>query len=76
MYAADTHEVTLIRSNASGGKSTIVIDTDKVTHGQEQDIPVKANDVIDVPYSSLRIGPYVFYSIISKIGVGAAAIPY
>ncbi|MGH8335657.1 MAG: SLBB domain-containing protein, partial [Gammaproteobacteria bacterium] len=76
MYAADTHDVTLIRSNASGGKSTIVIDMDKVTHGEVQDIPVKANDVIDVPYSSLRIGPYVFYSIISKIGVGAAAIPY
>jgi len=76
MYAADTHDVTLIRTNGSGSKSTIVIDTDKVTHGQEQDIPVKANDVIDVPYSDLRIGPYVFYSIISKIGIGAAAIPY
>jgi polysaccharide biosynthesis/export protein len=76
MYAADTHEVTLIRSTASGGKSTISIDTDKISHGEQQDIPVKANDVIDVPYSDLRIGPYVFYSIVSKIGVGAAAIPY
>ncbi|HUN56525.1 MAG TPA: polysaccharide biosynthesis/export family protein [Candidatus Binataceae bacterium] len=76
MYAADTHNVTLIRSDASGSKSTIVIDMDKVSHGEEQDIPVKANDVIDVPYSSLRIGPYVFYSIISRIGVGAAAIPF
>ncbi|HTT77962.1 MAG TPA: polysaccharide biosynthesis/export family protein [Candidatus Binataceae bacterium] len=75
MYAADTHDVTLIRSNPMGGKSTIVIDLDKVTRGEEPDIPVKANDVIDIPYSSLRIGPYVFYSIISKIGAGAA-IPY
>ena len=76
MYAADTHEVTLIRNNASGTKSAIRVDMDKITHGEEPDIPVKANDVIDVPYSSLRIGPYVFYSIVSKIGVGAAAIPY
>lgn len=76
MYAADTHEVTLIRSNSSGTKSTIRVDMDKISHGQEEDIPVKANDVIDVPYSDLRIGPYVFYSIVSKIGVGAAAIPY
>jgi polysaccharide biosynthesis/export protein len=76
MYAADTHEVTLIRSNSSGTKSTILVDMDKISHGEEQDIPVKANDVIDVPYSDLRIGPYVFYSIVSKIGVGAAAIPY
>ncbi|HEX4209489.1 MAG TPA: SLBB domain-containing protein, partial [Candidatus Binataceae bacterium] len=76
MYAADTHNVTLIRSSVTGGKSTIVIDMDKVTHGEVEDIPVKANDVIDVPYSNLRIGPYVFYSIVSKIGVGAAAIPY
>jgi polysaccharide export outer membrane protein len=76
MYAADTHEVTLIRSIASGGKSTIRVDMDKISQGEEPDIPVKANDVIDVPYSDLRIGPYVFYSIVSKIGVGAAAIPY
>lgn len=75
-YAADTHSVTLIRTNASGGRSTLVMDMDKITHGQQQDLPVKANDVIDVPYSNLRIGPYVFYSIVSKIGVGAAAIPY
>jgi protein involved in polysaccharide export with SLBB domain len=76
MYAADTHDVTLIRSNAAGTKTAIRVDMDKITHGEEADIPVKANDVIDVPYSDLRIGPYVFYSIISKFGVGAAAIPY
>ena len=76
MYAADTHNVTLIRSNPAGGKSTILLDMEKISHGEQQDIPVKANDVIDIPYSSLRIGPYVFYSIVSKIGVGAAAIPY
>jgi polysaccharide biosynthesis/export protein len=76
MYAADTHNVTLIRSNPSGAKSTILLDMGKISHGEQQDIPVKANDVIDIPYSNLRIGPYVFYSIVSKIGVGAAAIPY
>jgi protein involved in polysaccharide export with SLBB domain len=76
MYASDTKDVTLIRSNASGTKSTIRVDMDKISHGEATDIPVKANDVIDVPYSDLRIGPYVFYSIVSKIGVGAAAIPY
>jgi len=76
MYAADTHNVTLIRSNTAGTKSSIPIDIDKISHGQEEDIPVKANDVIDIPYSGLRIGPYIFYSIVSKIGVGAAAIPY
>jgi protein involved in polysaccharide export with SLBB domain len=76
MYAADTKDVTLIRSNGTGMKSTIRINMDKISHGEAEDIPVKANDVIDVPYSDLRIGPYVFYSIVSKIGVGAAAIPY
>ena len=34
MYAADTHDVTLIRSNAPGGKSTIRVDMDKISHGE------------------------------------------
>jgi hypothetical protein len=26
-----------------------------------------------VPYSSVRIGPYVFYSILSRMGIGTPA---
>lgn len=75
MYAADTGSITLIRSEKDGSKSTRVLNLDKISHGQEADIPVKANDVIDVPYSSWRIGPYVFYSVLSRVGLAAPTIP-
>lgn len=73
MYAANTKDITLIRSNRDGTKDTIPVNLDKIATGESTDLPVKANDVIDVPYSSVRIGPYVFYSILSRMGVGAPA---
>ncbi len=73
MYAANTSDITLIRSNRDGTKDTIPINLDKIAKGEANDLPVKANDVIDVPYSSVRIGPYVFYSILSRMGIGTPA---
>ena len=76
MYAADTKDVALIRSGKDGSKVTIALDLDKISRGKAADVPVKANDVIDVPYSGWRIGPYVFYSVVTRIGIGGPAIPY
>ena len=76
MYAADTKEITLIRSNKEGSKTTIPVNLEKISHGEAADIPVKANDVLDVPYSDLRIGPYIFYSVVARIGIAGPAIPY
>jgi hypothetical protein len=36
---------------------------------------VRGNDVIDVPYSAAKVGPYVFYQILSKMSVGGPAVP-
>jgi protein involved in polysaccharide export with SLBB domain len=76
MYAAQTKSIALIRSDQRGGKITIPINMDQIARGQAVDLPVQANDVIDVPYSGLRIGPYIFYSILTKVGVGGPVIPY
>ncbi|MGH7878361.1 MAG: polysaccharide biosynthesis/export family protein, partial [Candidatus Binataceae bacterium] len=76
MYAAATKEITLIRSEKDGAKSSVRVDLDKISHGAEPDIAVKANDVIDVPYSDWRIGPYIFYSVVERIGIVGPAIPY
>jgi polysaccharide biosynthesis/export protein len=75
MYAADTSAVTLIRSTPNGSKTLVPLNLKKISEGKESDIPVKGNDVIDVPYSGLRIGPYIFYSVLSRMGVGGPAIP-
>jgi polysaccharide biosynthesis/export protein len=69
MYAADGTSATLIRSDATGNKVSIPINLDKIATGEAPDIPVRANDVIDVPYSDLKIGPYVVYNILSRMAV-------
>ena len=41
----------------------------KIATGTDPDIPVRANDVIDVPYSDLRIGPYVMYNVLTRMAI-------
>ncbi len=69
MYAAAPSAATLIRSDAAGNKVSIPVNLDKIATGADPDIPVRANDVIDVPYSDLRIGPYVVYNILTRMAV-------
>ena len=69
MYASDASAATLIRSDGAGNKVSIPVNLEKIATGEEADIPVRANDVIDVPYSDLRIGPYVVYNILSRMAV-------
>jgi len=76
MYAAKTSSIVLIRTGQHGRKTAIPINMDQITRGQADDLPVQANDVIDVPYSGLRIGPYIFYSILTRMGIGGPVIPY
>jgi protein involved in polysaccharide export with SLBB domain len=76
MYAADTKEVTLIRSAKDGSKKTVALDLEAISRGQAQDLAVVANDVVDVPYSGWRIGPYIFYSVVARVGIMGPAIPY
>lgn len=75
MFAANSSEVHLIRTRRDGSKLVLRIDLDKIKNGQEADLPVRGNDVIDVPYSTVKVGPYVFYQILSKMSVGGPAIP-
>ena len=67
MFAANTSEATLIRSDGAGNKVSLPVDLDKIATGQAPDIPVRANDVVDVPYSDVKIGPYVFYNILTRV---------
>ena len=69
MYAAAPSDATLIRSDVNGNKVSIPVDLDKIATGAAPDIPVRANDVIDVPYSDLKIGPYVVYNILTRMAV-------
>ena len=67
MYAANPADATLIRSDGTGNKISIPVDLEKISTGQAPDIPVRANDVVDVPYSDVKIGPYVVYNILTRV---------
>jgi polysaccharide biosynthesis/export protein len=69
MYAADPSNATLMRSDGNGNKVAIPIDLDKIASGAAPDIPVRANDVIDVPYSYTKIGPYVVYNVLTRMAI-------
>jgi len=75
MFAANRSDVHLIRTRRDGSKLVLRIDLDKIKEGQEADFPVRGNDVIDVPYSTVKVGPYVFYQILSKMSIGGPAVP-
>ncbi len=75
MFAANRSDVHLVRTRRDGSKLVLKIDLDKIQNGQEADFPVRGNDVIDVPYSTVKVGPYVFYQMLSKMAVGGPAIP-
>jgi polysaccharide export outer membrane protein len=70
MYAAGLHSVSLVRSEKDGAKRVIPIDLERITHGDESDLAVQGNDVIQVPYSGVKIGPYILYSIVTRMGYG------
>jgi hypothetical protein len=69
MYAADPTSATLMRSDGSGNKIAIPINLNAIASGAAPDIPVRANDVIDVPYSDARIGPYVVYNVLTRMAI-------
>ena len=67
MFAANTADATLIRNDGSGNKISIPVNLNEIAKGQAPDIPVRANDVVDVPYSDMKIGPYVFYNVLTRV---------
>jgi protein involved in polysaccharide export with SLBB domain len=73
MYAGLPTHASLMRSNSKGNKVAITVDLTKIASGEAPDIPVVANDVIDVPYSDLRIGPYIVYSILTRMALPVPA---
>jgi polysaccharide export outer membrane protein len=69
MYAADPTSATLMRSDGNGNKIAIPINLNAIASGAAPDIAVRANDVIDVPYSDARIGPYVVYNVLTRMAI-------
>lgn len=71
--AADSSAVELIRAKKDGSKFFMTADLEKIKRGDMQDIPVQEGDIIAMPYSPLKVGPYGAYSFLTTMfRVGAS----
>jgi polysaccharide biosynthesis/export protein len=61
MYAADTGAVKVIRREPGGAMQVIKVNLDAVKNGTAPDVPVRANDVIDVGYETAKLPAYALY---------------
>ncbi len=66
-FAADTSAVELIRANRDGSRISFVADLEKIRRGESQDISVQEGDVIALPSSPVKVGPYGVYSFITTM---------
>jgi polysaccharide export outer membrane protein len=72
-FAADPSAVELIRAKKDGSKISIIADLEKIKRGETQDVPVQEGDIIAMPSSPIKVGPYGVYSFISNmVRVGAS----
>jgi polysaccharide export outer membrane protein len=72
-FAADSSAVELIRAKRDGSKISFVADLEKIKRGEIQDIAVQEGDIIAMPSSPIKVGPYGVYSLISNmVRVGAS----
>jgi polysaccharide export outer membrane protein len=73
LYAA-ADRATITRVN-SRGQQTTSVDLDALRQGREADIPVQDGDVIDVPYSAVKMVPYGIASILGRSFYLGASLP-
>jgi polysaccharide biosynthesis/export protein len=67
LFAADVTSVEVIRQG-DGGKITVVTaNLDEIKHLQQPDMLLRANDVVEVPYSAVRLPGYAIYYALQGI---------
>ena len=61
LFAADATRVKILRQGAGQETKTTFVNLNSIKAARTLDMLVQANDIVDVPYSSLRIPGYAFY---------------
>ncbi len=71
MFAADPTTIKIMRREAGDQTQVINVNLAEVKSGQAADVPLQANDVVDVGYSAVKIPGYAVY--IAAQGLAAMA---
>lgn len=61
LFAGNTRAVKLIRQHADGESETIAMNLDQVKRHDAPNVLVRANDIVEVPYSAVRLPGYAVY---------------
>lgn len=72
LFAADTTQIKVLRSDKRGEKKVLIVDLSKIENRSEEDVELHGGDVVTVPYSTAKLGPYAIYSILSRAYLGAS----
>jgi polysaccharide biosynthesis/export protein len=75
LFAADTSKVKVIRQGDIGEKIFFLADLDGIKKGEQQDFSVHEGDIIEVPYTAVKIVPYGIYTFITTVFRFGAAAP-
>ena len=75
LYPANTSAVKVIRTGKEDGKIVLLADLEKIKHGEEPDVPVRAGDVIEVSSSAAKMVPYGFYRFFASVLNVGASVP-
>jgi len=60
-FAADTEHVKILRQAPHHETKTLMVNLKDIRSGSAPDVPLQANDVVDVSYNPLRIPAYALY---------------
>ncbi len=71
LFAADTTQIKIVRSDRRGEKKILIADLSKIENRSQEDVELHGGDVVTVPYSTAKVGPYAIYSLLSHAYLGA-----
>jgi protein involved in polysaccharide export with SLBB domain len=61
LFAANEHDVRIVRRQTDGQIAAMNVDIASIQAGKSADVPLRDGDIVDVPYSALRIPGYALY---------------
>ena len=75
LFAADPTKIKILRQGQGHETQTVMVNLDDIKVARTPDVPLQANDVVEVPYSALRIPGYaLYYGVQGFVNFAPAAI--
>ncbi len=75
MYAADTHNVKILRREKDGHRDVMTVAIASIQAGKVPDVPLRDGDIIDVSYSTAKLPLYgLYYALQGIVSFAPAAL--